>query len=652
MITQAFDLNMIPNSAPVVVHVDQYDHGDGRLIISLYKDTVAYTPSGTAKIQGRKPDGHGFEYACTISGNVVTADLTEQMTAVSGQVRCQIVVTESGDRTGTFAFILEVQPSALPDDSEMSDSDYQLVEQMLEAASDSEAWAVGERDGVPVDPTDETYHNNSKWWAEQSGGGGATSLASLTDVNLSTPTDGESLVYDGTTNKWVNGDGGSGATTFAALTDVDVTGATNGQVPAYNSSTQKWENESLSIPDEITDLTDVSITSAQNGQGLIYDSASSKWKNQNIPSGGATDLDDLSDVTLTSPTSGQVLKYDGSGWVNANESGGGGSSTLAGLTDVTIASATDGQVLEYDSTSSKWENKSLTIPDDLNDMTDVALSSPTGGQGLVYDGTASKWKNQNIVDDLADLSDVTLATPTNGQVLKYNSSTSKWENANESGGGSGDYVGLYGTTEITSGTDLNDLLTVGTYYKNATNFTPTNAPLPSTNQARFIMDVRQIYYPSGTPVYYVPVMQTVTYIRESSTGVTIYDRAIYDDGNNNHVYTAWVLRPKFLSNLKDVSVENATGGEALWYDGGTGYWRAKKGLPIKTAAQSCVIGDTTVTFTDANILTTSEIWPYAETSSGTPVTFTSCVVSVDGTAVLTFPALTEAASIYLKITNY
>lgn len=633
MITQAFDLNMIPNSAPVVVHVDQYDHGDGRLIISLYKDTVAYTPSGTAKIQGRKPDGHGFEYACTISGNIVTADLTEQMTAVSGQVRCQIVVTESGDRTGTFAFILEVQPSALPNDSEMSDSDYQLVEQMLEAASDSEAWAVGERDGVPVDPTDETYHNNSKWWAEQSGGGGATSLASLTDVNLSTPTDGESLVYDGTTHKWVNGDGGSGATTFAALTDVDVTGATNGQVPAYNASTQKWENESLSIPDEITDLTDVSITSVQNGQGLIYDSASSKWKNQNIPSGGATDLDDLSDVTLTSPTSGQVLKYDGSGWVNANESGGGGSSTLAGLTDVTIASATDGQVLEYDSTSSKWENKSLTIPDDLNDMTDVALSSPTGGQGLVYDGTASKWTNQNIVDDLADLSDVTLATPTNGQVLKYNSSTSKWENANESGGGSGDYVGLYGTTEITSSnSDLNNITTIGTYYYTDTSVSLTHAPF---SNGKFIMDVRK-YTSAGSEI-----------LQNIYSGANLYQRRY-----NGSTWSTWVKIPSSIRDLSDVTLNpTVTGGKLLQYSASGSRWQ--DGIQIvKTAAQSCVIGDTTLTFTDANILTTSEIWPQADTSSGTPVPFTSCVVSVDGTAVLTFPALTEAASIYLKITNY
>ena len=34
-----------------------------------------------------------------------------------------------------------------------------------QASSDSEAWAVGQRGGTPVDPTDDTYENNSKYYA-------------------------------------------------------------------------------------------------------------------------------------------------------------------------------------------------------------------------------------------------------------------------------------------------------------------------------------------------------------------------------------------------------------------------------------------------------------------------------------------------------
>ena len=136
MITQSFDINLIPDSAPVVLHCDQYDHGEGRYIASLYNGSLSYTPGAgaTAIIQGMKPDRHGFIYAATISTNKVTFDLTEQMSACDGMVACQIVVTETDGRTGSFVFFLAVQRSALPENSDLSQSDYQLVEDLLEEA--------------------------------------------------------------------------------------------------------------------------------------------------------------------------------------------------------------------------------------------------------------------------------------------------------------------------------------------------------------------------------------------------------------------------------------------------------------------------------------------------------------------------------------
>lgn len=141
MITQTFNLNLIPNSAPIIVHVDQYDHGTGRLIANLFNGNTPYSPSGMVVViyQGRKPDGRGFMYQTfEISGNTVTMDLTEQMTAVSGRVFCQVVVEEetpdSEHRTGSFVFFLEVQPSALPADTDMSRSEYQIIEELLEEA--------------------------------------------------------------------------------------------------------------------------------------------------------------------------------------------------------------------------------------------------------------------------------------------------------------------------------------------------------------------------------------------------------------------------------------------------------------------------------------------------------------------------------------
>ena len=153
MITQTFDLNMIPDSSPVVVHVNQYDVGSGRLIASLYKGETAYTPASgaTAMIQGTKPDGHGFQYNATLSGSTVTANLTDQMTAAAGPVRCQIVVTEGNNITGTFVFTLDVQKSGLPADTDMSASDYQAIEELIQAVIASSA-------NPPI------IGNNGHWW--------------------------------------------------------------------------------------------------------------------------------------------------------------------------------------------------------------------------------------------------------------------------------------------------------------------------------------------------------------------------------------------------------------------------------------------------------------------------------------------------------
>lgn len=123
-IVQEFNLDMIPQTVPVVIPVNQYDTGTGRLVIKLYKGLSPYSPSdATVKIQGTKPDKKGFEYPATISGNTVTANLTEQMTACYGDVRTQVVVTENSGNTGTFVFILRVQKSALEDDTDISETE-------------------------------------------------------------------------------------------------------------------------------------------------------------------------------------------------------------------------------------------------------------------------------------------------------------------------------------------------------------------------------------------------------------------------------------------------------------------------------------------------------------------------------------------------
>lgn len=251
MIVQRFNLNLIPNQSPVIVHVNQYDTGAGRLVATLYEGNEPYSPNGTAVIQGTKPDGHGFQYTATLDGNVVTADLTEQMSPVAGDVRAQIVVTESSGVTGTFVFIMRVQPSALPSDADMSESDYPLIEEAIREAQEavqttqeavidshdnaenSEAWAQGTRGGIPVEPTDPTYEHNAEYWAqyaERYAQGGLHYKASIPFADIPTTGMREGDMYDITDDFTTD-------SRFTEGAGIKVKGGTN---IAWNSD-NKWD---------------------------------------------------------------------------------------------------------------------------------------------------------------------------------------------------------------------------------------------------------------------------------------------------------------------------------------------------------------------------------------------------------------------------
>lgn len=77
----------------------------------------------------------------------------------------------------------------------------------------------------------------------------ATTLTDLTDTDIASPTNGQTLVYDDTTNKWKNGaGGGGGSSTLAGLTDVSISSATDGQPLLYDNANSKWVNGGGVIP--------------------------------------------------------------------------------------------------------------------------------------------------------------------------------------------------------------------------------------------------------------------------------------------------------------------------------------------------------------------------------------------------------------------
>ena len=97
-------------------------------------------------------------------------------------------------------------------------------------------------------------------------------LENLTDVNITTPTDGQGLVYNDTTQKWENGNVSS-ASSIDTLTDVNLTNLTNGQILKYNSTSQEWENANESgggtAADELTLSEYNALTTEQKNDGMI-----------------------------------------------------------------------------------------------------------------------------------------------------------------------------------------------------------------------------------------------------------------------------------------------------------------------------------------------------------------------------------------------
>ena len=139
MTTQTINLNMIPGGVMPVVYASQYDNQTDAVIFKLYNGTLPFNvPSGAAVlINGTKPDVTGFSYtAASVSGNTAVCNVTTQMTAVAGDVMCELRIRTESQIIGSVNFILRVEKTALGDDAVLSETDIPLIEQAVEIAAD------------------------------------------------------------------------------------------------------------------------------------------------------------------------------------------------------------------------------------------------------------------------------------------------------------------------------------------------------------------------------------------------------------------------------------------------------------------------------------------------------------------------------------
>ena len=119
---------------PPIVNLKQYDKSvdsNGKTIeIELLNGTDTYSipSSSNVTIRATKPDGTGYEYPCTYSGNVVSVEVKEQMTVCSGRYLAEIRIVKGDNVLATTNFYMSIEPSALRSDTVISDTDLPLLE--------------------------------------------------------------------------------------------------------------------------------------------------------------------------------------------------------------------------------------------------------------------------------------------------------------------------------------------------------------------------------------------------------------------------------------------------------------------------------------------------------------------------------------------
>src|SRR5210317_456078 len=179
----------------------------------------------------------------------------------------------------------------------------------------------------------------------------ANELSELTDVNITSPADASLLFYDTATSKWIDN-----------VVSGDITIADTG-VAAINSGVIVNADINASAAIDSTKIHDGSISNTEFG---YLNGVTSNIQTQ------LTSLDTLK-APLASPTF--------TGTVSAPTPTAGDSSTKVATT--------------------AFVTNAVALENELSEMNDVTITSVADADFLVYDSTSTKWENQSISGDVS-----------------------------------------------------------------------------------------------------------------------------------------------------------------------------------------------------------------------------------------------------------
>ena len=196
-----------------------YNTETGVFVFTFWNNTTVTADLNIEKIPvSFSMDEYGVITMTTADGTTYTCDIASLIKLYtfndSSEIDFTTTTDSSGNKTITASIINgsitgeKLQPNYLADcvsaknGAESAESNAgQSARDASGSSLDSEAWAKGTRNGVPVSSDDPTYENNAKYYAEH---GAGNSFSGLTDTNFVNLQNGQIAKYDSLSQKWIN----------------------------------------------------------------------------------------------------------------------------------------------------------------------------------------------------------------------------------------------------------------------------------------------------------------------------------------------------------------------------------------------------------------------------------------------------------------
>ncbi len=132
--SQIIRIDIRDNQTYEQIYAKQYNRGY-QVQFEVTKDGEPLDLTGVAvAFELKKPDGHVVLSYGSITDNIVSVEITEQITSIPGKCKYQLSLTESETVIATVTGIIKVEESTVQDGDIESQDELGLIQQAIEAA--------------------------------------------------------------------------------------------------------------------------------------------------------------------------------------------------------------------------------------------------------------------------------------------------------------------------------------------------------------------------------------------------------------------------------------------------------------------------------------------------------------------------------------